>query len=64
LELLNLGEVPLELKPGERIAQLVFYRVDPPALEPVPKNFECPTGPEFTRPIRNAKEIEILGRDA
>jgi deoxycytidine triphosphate deaminase len=63
LELLNLGEVPLELKPGERVAQLVFYRVDPPAQEPQPPTFDCPTGPEFARPLRCPKEIELLAGD-
>ena len=54
LELVNLGTVPLELYPGERVAQLVFLTVDvPKPLQPPTEEelfrtrYSCPTGPEF-----------------
>lgn len=56
LELVNLGTVPLELYPGERVAQLVFFSVQVPPGTPAPtsadvfrKRYSCPTGPEFPR---------------
>jgi deoxycytidine triphosphate deaminase len=58
LELVNLGEVPLHLTPGERIAQLVFMKVDPQAPEP-PTKYECPTGPEFSK-VRQDSELGVL----
>lgn len=48
LELVNLGEVPIALSPGQRIAQLSFHFVAPPASEPATK-YDCPTGPEFSK---------------
>ena len=48
LELVNLGEVPIALTPGQRIAQLSFHPVEPPAPEPTTK-YDCPTGPEFSK---------------
>jgi deoxycytidine triphosphate deaminase len=62
LELLNLGEVPLQLLPGERIAQLIFMRVDPPASPPRPANYACPTGPEFYRATSLGTETRVLAR--
>lgn len=58
LELLNMGVVPLELTPGERIAQLTFLRVDPPAPQPEEK-YVCPVGPEFSK-VRDDAEAGIL----
>jgi deoxycytidine triphosphate deaminase len=49
LELLNLGQVPLELTPGERVAQLVIATVVPPATPPSKETFKCSTGPEFSK---------------
>jgi deoxycytidine triphosphate deaminase len=60
LELLNLGLVPLELMPGERIAQLVFMRVTPPAPAPRTPNLDCPIGPEFSRPPRPSEETKVF----
>jgi deoxycytidine triphosphate deaminase len=60
LELLNLGEVPLELTPGERIAQLVFFNVRPSAPEPDPPDYSCPIGPEFYRPRQHPDERRVL----
>jgi deoxycytidine triphosphate deaminase len=62
LELVNLGEVPLQLLPGERIAQLVFSRVDPPAGRPKRGDWSCPIGPEFSRPTKRSVESRILSR--
>jgi deoxycytidine triphosphate deaminase len=47
LELVNLGQMPLALTPGERIAQLVFYPVTSEVPETAQK-YEYPTGPEFS----------------
>jgi deoxycytidine triphosphate deaminase len=49
LELLNLGQVPLQLTPGERVGQLVFTAVTPSAPEAAPRTFHCATGPEFSK---------------
>jgi dCTP deaminase len=56
LELVNAGEVPLTLYPGERIAQVVFHRTDGEAE--YRGKYNCPTGPEFTR-IQEDREISI-----
>lgn len=48
LELVNLGQVPLALTPGERIAQLVFSPVSPQEITGKPK-YEYPTGPQFSQ---------------
>jgi deoxycytidine triphosphate deaminase len=48
LELVNHGQLPIELRPGERIAQLAFMIVDPPAPAPDPQSYDCPTGPRFS----------------
>ena len=53
LELVNLGTVPLNLYPGERVAQLVFLNVDssssrsPSRVDLFGGTYACPTGPEF-----------------
>ncbi len=51
LELSNVGTVPLTLKPGIRIAQLVFRTANPPIPNPYSGNrkYRCPIGPEFSR---------------
>jgi deoxycytidine triphosphate deaminase len=48
LELVNLGQVPLALTPGERIAQLVFSPISPQEAFGKSK-YEYPTGPQFSR---------------
>lgn len=58
LELVNLGQVPLALTPGERIAQLVFQPVSPPAAAP-PQKYEYPTGPQFSR-VRHDRDLNVL----
>lgn len=62
LELLNLGLVPLELMPGERIAQLVFMTVSPPAPPPKEEDLGCPVGPEFSRPTKQTAESDVLSK--
>ncbi len=48
LELVNLGQVPMALTPGERIAQLAFTSVYPQARDSHRK-YRFPVGPEFSR---------------
>jgi dCTP deaminase len=47
LELINLGEVPILLYPGVRIAQLVIHTVE--GKGEYKGRYSCPTGPEFSR---------------
>lgn len=62
LELVNLGEVPLTLQPGERVAQLAFTQADPSAPEPGGEaKYHCHTKPEFSR-VREDPEISALRR--
>jgi deoxycytidine triphosphate deaminase len=50
LELVNLGNVPVALMPGERVAQLSFQVVSPPWRPVGPDKYgNCPTRPEFSR---------------
>ena len=59
LELVNLGTVPLELTPGQRIAQLVFLQtVATPRSDDLSK-YHCTVGPEFSR-IHQDKETHVL----
>jgi deoxycytidine triphosphate deaminase len=60
LELVNLGVVPIELTPGERIAQVMFQRVEPPAPPP-PQKYAHPTGPEFSK-VRDDADADVLRR--
>lgn len=56
LELVNLGQVPLALQPGERIAQLVLQRISPPKQYPdADDKYTCNTRPEFSRVSRDAE---------
>lgn len=63
LELVNDGEVPIVLRPGMRIAQLVFfesakdadYRQLSEGNKVVNVKYDCPTGPEFSRIHRDAE---------
>jgi dCTP deaminase len=59
LELINLGEVPIILYPGVRIAQLVIHTVEGEGL--YTGRYSCPTGPEFSRIYRD-EEIEFWGQ--
>lgn len=52
LELVNDGEVPIVLRPGMRIAQLVFFNTGKEADyrdDLASAKYDCPTGPEFSR---------------
>ena len=55
LELVNLGSMPIALRPGIAIAQLVFTVASPPLDEPDSEDllsssrYVCPIGPEFSR---------------
>lgn len=60
LELLNLGQVPITLRPAMRIAQLVFYHQGPSSPLPHTKYFLA-TGPEFPRMWDDA-DLEVLRR--
>lgn len=61
LELLNLGQIPLMLRPGERIAQLVFFTVQPPAKAPASVDYDPPIGPKFSQSTTGKQEAESLG---
>ena len=58
LELVNLGEAPLVLYPGVRIAQLVVHTVE--GIGTYEGRYTCPTGPEFSR-IYLDKEMVFWG---
>ena len=50
LELVNDGEVPIVLRPGMRIAQLVFFNSGKDAdYRAGNSKYNCPTGPEFSK---------------
>lgn len=57
LELCNIGDTPIELVPGMRIAQLVFHRCEEGSRSKYPGRYVCPTGP--VRPI--IKPSDFLG---
>lgn len=60
LELVNLGQVPLELQPGERIAQLAVQCVGPPKDMPDDTDkYKCNTRPEYSR-VSLDEEMAIL----
>lgn len=60
LELVNLGEVPVRLMPAERIAQLVFLRVDP-SEAPEEQKYDYSVGPRFSS-VRDDPEVDVLRR--
>jgi dCTP deaminase len=57
-ELLNLGEVPIQLYPGLRVAQMVFYRAMG-EKSPSPPKYALATRPEFPKMWEDA-EKDIL----
>lgn len=59
LELVNLGEMPLAITPGERIAQLVFIKTTKSVPAPPNPKYRHPTGPEFSK-VRDDKESNVL----
>ena len=56
LEIENIGEVPLALYPGTRVAQLVLNRLD--GVGEYQGSYKCPTGPEFSK-AHEDKELEF-----
>ncbi len=59
LELSNNGSIPLELRPGREIAQLIFHSVESPApLKEKKSRYFCQIGPVFSR-IYNDKEMVV-----
>ncbi|MDB6427092.1 dCTP deaminase [Curtobacterium sp. 20TX0008] len=63
LELVNLGELPMAIAPGERIAQLMLWHTAPPAAGAgtTAAKYSYPIGPEFSK-IRSDTEAETLRR--
>ena len=59
LELANLGVVPLVLRPGVRIAQIVFTRTN--ATESYSGRYSCPTHPEFGK-VHLDKDLPFWGK--
>ncbi|MDQ1745907.1 MAG: hypothetical protein QOD07_170 [Frankiaceae bacterium] len=62
LELVNLGEMPMAITPGERVAQLMLFTTTNPVPPPVPGDedkYRYPTGPEFSK-VRDDAETESL----
>jgi dCTP deaminase len=58
LELVNVGEAPLVLYPGVRIAQLVLHTVAGKGT--YEGRYTCPTGPEFSKIYRD-NEMQFWG---
>ena len=58
LELANLSSVPLELRPGARIAQLVFHRVANSTVSE--SRYSYSVGPQFSR-VHQDLETDALG---
>lgn len=49
LELTNVGDAPITLYPGTRIAQLVFHYVNPSESKPKRSKYQISTGPVFSK---------------
>lgn len=64
LELVNLGQTPLALRAGQRIAQLVFHRLASPAESPEPGIYRYRTGPEFSGVLQDWDNEIIRGLSA
>lgn len=62
LELVNLGELPMAITPGERVAQLMLWQTEAPqSAGAATKKYTYPTGPEFSK-IRSDDEADVLRR--
>lgn len=64
LELVNLGEMPMAITPGERVAQLMMWTTTGAPPKPLPlatddNKYRFPTGPEFSK-IRDDAESQAL----
>lgn len=62
LEMENLGEVPLTLYPGLRIAQLIFHTLKGRGEYGEDRTYQYPTGPEFSK-IYGDKELEFWAKE-
>lgn len=58
LELQNLGEIPLRLQPGLRVAQIVFRKTAKVSSQPG-RQLACSYGPEYW-PVVSDKDQELL----
>ncbi|MBC8390767.1 MAG: dCTP deaminase [Actinobacteria bacterium] len=62
LELTNLGNLPLRLYPGIRLAKLILSETSSPSdYKPQNKKYFCQIGPEFSK-IHLDKELKIFTR--
>jgi deoxycytidine triphosphate deaminase len=61
LELVNLGEIPMAITPGERIAQLMLFTTTSVVAAPHVDDdkYRYPTGPEFSK-VRDDSETRVL----
>ena len=59
LELTNVGDAPIILYPGIRIAQLVLHPTERDAKDPEPSKYQYSVGPRFSD-IHRDKELHIL----
>lgn len=60
LELINLGNVPIRVVTGARMAQLIFFQAHP-GMRPLKSRYDCPTEPEFSR-IRDDRDLVTLSK--
>lgn len=59
LELVNLGEVPIAIVPGQRIAQLMFFATEGGFPAEGVSKYDCPVGPEFSK-VKEDTEAGVL----
>jgi dCTP deaminase len=64
LELSNIGDVPLQVYPGERVAQLMVWKLSERTEHPYDKGakYVAPIGPEESRLSLEADDRDRLGR--
>lgn len=58
-ELVNLGDMPMAITPGERVAQLMLWTTTSHVPESDHDKYRNPTGPEFSK-IRADEEAEVI----
>lgn len=58
LELVNLGEIPIAITPGERIAQLMFFQTNG-EVQGGTSRYRSPVGPEFSK-VTEDTEWKVL----
>ncbi|GAA4481248.1 dCTP deaminase [Microbacterium panaciterrae] len=67
LELVNTGNIPIVLRPGVRVAQLLLWAADAPTADPYGGDrakYSAPLGPESNRLALEASERQRLERIA